>query len=120
MGDQSWLSRAVRWDADVVQTNPRLTAELAPVPIPVPQPTKVLTGQNRESGRPSELCILHDSPEPSLIPYRPYALKRNNTAVRVAVHTRNIAPIFRPRIEFAERIVSVSRTIAQTPRALAI
>ena len=35
-------------------------------------------------------------------------------------HTRKIAPILRPSRALAERIVSVSRTIAHTPRALAM
>ena len=36
------------------------------------------------------------------------------------IHTRKIAPIFFPSSELADRIVSVSSTIAHTPRALAM
>ena len=35
-------------------------------------------------------------------------------------YTLNIAPIFFPSSEFADKIVSVSKIIAQTPRALAM
>lgn len=36
------------------------------------------------------------------------------------LHTRKIAPIRLPSIEFADKIVSVSSTMAHTPRALAM
>src|SRR4029079_5927225 len=45
---------------------------------------------------------------------------RRAAASSVTGQTRKIAPIFFPSSEFAERIVSVNSTIAQTPSALAM
>lgn len=51
---------------------------------------------------------------------RPARVFWRSRAVQPLLYTRKMAPIFLPSSALAERIVSVSSSMAQTPRALAM